>query len=421
MFNSDINSYLNNLYERLATEISSFSDEKILTANFDEWVEYFYSTYEVGTVIWYTDSTTQTVERSTITEPILTMGYFGEVLHNSKEVQAFAVWFDVPFDGNVDLFNLEVVNSVKVYPPPTYNARIDKPKGDRLGSLIFRLKYAEKEALDDEVKFQAKVAKDFKNELALYQNKLAALQPKINEFNGYLKANILKLLTARKEKADELNRVAKALNISLPRNPNAPNVTPIPLKRVMKKPTKEPTGKPVMPEYSIADDDFKNIINIINTCVAAMEMTPISFENLGEEALRDVILATLSTHYQVTGETLHKGGKTDILIQFENKAAYVGECKIWHGAKLFDEAITQLKSYTTWRDTKVSIIIFNKENANFTALLKTIDEWVKINTTNLLPLQPKNIWNSTLIDKDTSQQYQLHIAVYDLYVKPNSR
>ena len=58
-----------------------------------------------------------------------------------------------------------------------------------------------------------------------------------------------------------------------------------------------------------------------------------TFGKLEEESIRDVVLVALNSHYEnmVTGETFRKRGKTDILIEFENQNAYIGECKIWHG------------------------------------------------------------------------------------------
>lgn len=82
------------------------------------------------------------------------------------------------------------------------------------------------------------------------------------------------------------------------------------------------------------------------------------FINLLDEELRNIILSNLNTHYQgtVSEERFNKVGKRDIYIPFENKAAYIAECKIWHGNKKFLEAIDQLCSYITWRDTKTSLV-----------------------------------------------------------------
>jgi hypothetical protein len=75
-----------------------------------------------------------------------------------------------------------------------------------------------------------------------------------------------------------------------------------------------------------------------------------------------------------------------------------------------------LKTYTTWRDTKVSIIIFNKEIKNFSGLIQTIDSWINENT-SAIKKQTDNIWHCKLQDEETKQLYQLHVAVYDLSIK----
>jgi hypothetical protein len=71
-------------------------------------------------------------------------------------------------------------------------------------------------------------------------------------------------------------------------------------------------------EYAISDDDYNNIKNIINLSCVSMEKTARTFCKLQEEELRDVILASLNTHYlgTATGETFNKRGKTDIHIPF---------------------------------------------------------------------------------------------------------
>jgi hypothetical protein len=74
----------------------------------------------------------------------------------------------------------------------------------------------------------------------------------------------------------------------------------------------------------------------------------------------------LSTNYEaadgselfIGGEIETGNGKTDILVRHHNRSLFIAECKFWHGSNRFDEAIEQLLSYTTWRDTKAAIILF---------------------------------------------------------------
>lgn len=70
----------------------------------------------------------------------------------------------------------------------------------------------------------------------------------------------------------------------------------------------------------------------------------------------------------IGGEVENGKGKTDILVRHAGRNAFIGECKFWHGPKRFDEAIEQLLSYTTWRDTKAAVILFIT-NQNATAAI----------------------------------------------------
>ena len=148
-----------------------------------------------------------------------------------------------------------------------------------------------------------------------------------------------------------------------------------------------------------------------------MENTARTHVKNDEEELRDFLLATLNTHYQnVSGETFRKTGKTDIKIEFDNKAAFIGECKIWHGTKAFEQAIQQVLNYSTWRDTKVSIIVFNKENQSFNGVLEKIDLWVKENVKSF-EHTIANVWDCRYYRQDTNVEIRLNILAFDMHVE----
>lgn len=135
----------------------------------------------------------------------------------------------------------------------------------------------------------------------------------------------------------------------------------------------------------------------------------------GRTSRSSISCIALNTHYyQATGETFRKIGKTDIHIEFDNKAAFIGECKVWHGEKVFQNAIQQVLNYSTWRDLKVSVIIFNKENQSFQTILAKIKMWVEKNTSYSQPKQ--NIWKCKYHRKDTNSDICLTILVFDLYI-----
>ena len=68
--------------------------------------------------------------------------------------------------------------------------------------------------------------------------------------------------------------------------------------------------------------------------------------------------------------------ETDILLREADRNVFIAECKFWKGPKAFKEAIDQLLRYTTWRDGKTAILIFNR-GIDTTTVMNGIDAQVK--------------------------------------------
>ena len=87
------------------------------------------------------------------------------------------------------------------------------------------------------------------------------------------------------------------------------------------------------------------------------------------------MILNLEPRFQIstTGETFNKSGKTDILMRYEGKNVFVAECKFWRGQKQHHEAVDQLLSYLTWRDSKTAIVYFI-QTKEIAAPLKAIEE-----------------------------------------------
>jgi hypothetical protein len=190
-------------------------------------------------------------------------------------------------------------------------------------------------------------------------------------------------------------------------------------KNIIKKP-EMPKEKQRETEYSISTSDYENIKHIISMAGYSMEKTAKTFNKFSEEELRDVFIAFLNTHYldMATGETFSRKGKTNIRIQFENKSAYIAECKMWSGEKNLQEAINQLFSYTTWHDVKASIIIFNKENKDFVKLLGTVKTFLDNNELCQSNIAiTKNEWSCKFKkSKDNTQIITVHLVVFDICI-----
>ena len=129
---------------------------------------------------------------------------------------------------------------------------------------------------------------------------------------------------------------------------------------------------------SLDETDYEHILKVIENMTQVMEYSPDAFVKMCEEVLRWHFLVQLNGHYegQATGETFNYEGKTDILIRSEGKNIFIAECKYWNGPQKLTDAINQLLGYTSWHDTKVAVIIFNR-NKDFTRVLDSIKSTTK--------------------------------------------
>jgi hypothetical protein len=125
------------------------------------------------------------------------------------------------------------------------------------------------------------------------------------------------------------------------------------------------------PEPTLAMDIYEEILKILENMILTMERSPKTFSRLKEEELRDFFLVILNASFEgeAMGEVFNYMGRTDILIRYKNSNVFIAECKFWRGEKAFLETIDQLFRYVTWRDTKLAILIFNRDGN-----LKTISE-----------------------------------------------
>lgn len=259
---------------------------------------------------------------------------------------------------------------------------------------------------------QENVEKSFQKEFEDFKKMIEYVNGEVKTFNSSLYSFSHEKLEIRKQKADSYANICNSLQIPLRFNVNVPDISPHPIKLITRTMPQKPHVSPAKMEYCICDVDYVNINKVIWSFCSTMEKTAKTYRNDCEEELRDHVIACLNTFYQnANGETFRKTGKTDILIEFENKAAFIGECKIWYGEKVLDEALKQVLGYATWIDTKLSLIIFNKVVKDFNVIRDKILSWAK---GNMVSVSEKhgNEWNCKL--RYENRDIQLTILAFDL-------
>jgi len=272
------------------------------------------------------------------------------------------ITFFVPYEGDRNLFGFRP-NSFTLNPPC---AQINQSE---LAFTYTRLDH-NSEA----------VRRDFQSDLASIQNHLQTQRNQVKQYNETVRSKIQRWITERRERLLKSQGMAAALGYPMRRRPDAPSTYTAPTirKKVSIAQTAAATAKPFKPEPTLDIAEYEHILSVISNMVAVMERSPNAFRGMKEEDLRQHFLVQLNGQYegQATGETFNFEGKTDILIRVEGKNIFIAECKFWDGPESFNKALDQLLGYASWRDTKIALLIFNRDR-NLTTLLQKIPELVK--------------------------------------------
>ncbi|HEY1918997.1 MAG TPA: hypothetical protein VGH27_25780 [Streptosporangiaceae bacterium] len=202
------------------------------------------------------------------------------------------------------------------------------------------------------------------------QQWVEAVNSDVVSLKGEVKVRARELVDQRVSVRRHRDDIVAALTIPL-RQVNPGRALEVPTQRKAVLPKTSSAGSPS--EFALSGAVYEQIIRTILGFTHALERRPASAHSLiaDEETMRDWVMFLLSANYEtpdgtelfIGGETENGKGKTDILVRYRNRNAFIGECKFWDGPAKFDTAIDQLLSYTVWRDTKAALILFiTKQN-----------------------------------------------------------
>ena len=241
---------------------------------------------------------------------------------------------------------------------------------DGVGSITLSFRFAQDGLTEDRVK-QA-----IDQRLNLIEQHINGQRGLLDQYQPELTRIAQEAVHLRREQLGSLHALAKALDIPIVKRAGTPTFEPIPVVRRAQKELPPVADNQQSTGFAISDDAYLNILRAIRAQGRTFEKAPQTFHQLEEEQLRDTILANLNTHFEggATGETFRAKGKTDICIEQENRAAFIGECKVWSGSQELVDGLRQLLSYLTWRDCKTALIVFNKDRAKFSELLDKAPE-----------------------------------------------
>lgn len=268
---------------------------------------------------------------------------------------------EIPFTGEAEAFKIQ---------PTTYTT--SPPRAEVRGNLlVLKIVGTNLEA--------ERVRSDIDRAVTEIQSHLTTLRSNAQGLRAQLPTQARSAIESRRQKLLGDRNLVGGLGFKMkPRSGTNQTFTAPEIRKKLAPSLPAASTLPYKPEPTLSNADYEHILGVLQNMVQVMERSPSAFETMDEESIRSHFLVQLNGHYegQATGETFNYEGKTDILVRSEGKNIFIGECKFWSGPKMLTETINQVLGYTSWRDTKVAVIVFNR-NKDFSRVLSSIVETAK--------------------------------------------
>ena len=359
-YDADLRSVLNGQEQALSKEVGSLSEDRVLKNSPEELCDYFVEKYRVepividesGIEVDYGDAQIDISQR-----------FEYAVFDRSRPtyVTGTRITFFVPFSGDPELF--KCTPSTRNFNPPRAVVRGNE--------VVF--------VYDRTTQDVPNIDNEFERDKQSLKQYLSWIVRDLEPFNSAIRQKVSQQLTERREKLLRDRGIVENLGFPLKRRSGVPRTYASPEVRRRIVPRLPPaSSQPYRLEPTLEMSEYEHILSVISNMVLVMERSPSAFKDMGEEHLRQHFLVQLNGQYegQATGETFNYEGKTDILIRAEGRNIFIAECKFWTGPSGLSDALDQLLSYTSWRDTKTALLIFNRDT-NMSTVLQRIPQAVR--------------------------------------------
>jgi len=335
-------------------DINTFDDNNLLNTNIEDWCNLYEENYRFEPLLLKEDKIYIAQEEALV--PVQN-SWKGWTQEKGTKISYF-----IPFGGEEELFR---------YQPSAYisngNPLIGKIYNDELV-----LEYPELHAEANKINLK------FQHDLSKIQENIRLINQEVLDYNNSIRTKVKAKIEHRCQEIrqevlhDQI--LVTALGYPLKPEDNMPQTNSAPtIKRKIAVSKPSVSKLPVAPDPVLEMEEYEHILYVITRMITVIERSPDIFRKIGEEDLRTHFLVQLNAHYegQATGETFNGNGKTDILVRINDKNIFIAECKFWGGETKLRETVDQLLGYTSWRDTKTALLIFNR-NKDFSAVVQKI-------------------------------------------------
>lgn len=354
--NGDLSSYLHERQEALRKSIFEESENYLLNVNKIEYIEYKVSEYTIEPLRLKYEQAYAEQKEELIPAELFPKDF---IVYAGKSYPKMVIYFHIPVEGELKLIT---------YTPSTRLLWTEEMFIDKSELIFRRIQFR------DNIE---EINRDYESTIQKLRTMEAHINEEVNSFNNTLRAKVEEIFRSRKQELLKRRNLLSSLVVPIKHSENVPETFVIPPPGVKKKIAVKPQvfDKGFTPEPALDMQTYRDILRLIHEMGKEFERKPSVYSGKSEEQLRDHFLMLLEPHFEgsATGETFNKSGKTDILLRYEGSNVFIAECKFWRGKVAYHEAINQLLSYLTWRDSKAAIILFIK-NKTISDVLRTIED-----------------------------------------------
>ncbi len=391
-------------YKELLDRIESESEDYILNAGEQQYIDYLKSEYIIEIPEIHTDKTYVDTYEKGIPGSRFPSGF--AIMNPSETFKRDIIKYHIPYSGPIRLLRFRPSSWTGM---AGYKIQVEESSNSIVLEYINFYNDPER------------IKKEYENSVRYILASYPTLKRDVEIFNNSLEHFIKSNISQRKRKIAEKSEFIKALGVPLKQKNDTPKTFAVPQPKLREKIQVKPVvqAKEFKPEPTLDNDNYLKIIKIINDVGKNFERLPSTYADKYEEDLRDHILMTLDPNFEygsATGETFNKKGKTDIQLRHDSSVVFVAECKFWKGEKEFLATIDQLLGYLTWRDSKTSVVIFVR-NKGFTEVLEKAKDAIKNhpNYVSEKPANDKNWFNYIFsLPGDENKEIQLAVQLFHL-------
>lgn len=271
----------------------------------------------------------------------------------------------VPFEGDALCFDIQ---------PTTFTFNL--PRGEAHDHLLTF--YVEGvDLIADQVRAQ------IQQTLNDISQNLRYLRSDCDRFNANLYSYAHSLIQRRRRKLLSDRNLVTDLGFKLKERDDAPATFETPEIRPKISPVLPlATKTPYRPEPYLATRDFAQLLDVMQKMAQVMQCSPSALLRMDDEALPAHFLFQLNGHFEnkMPGESPSEifayAAKSTIGIEVEGKHVFLAECHFWSDARDFAAILRRLLGFSSWRDTKAAVLLFNRDK-DFSQMLDAIQATIK--------------------------------------------